>query len=100
MAFNRNDPNNRQRHTMTRPEILTTVKYLYGAFLHATLKANAILGNKAERNDMGNTDLYNFQVDFAYIINNIQSCPSYSVQNHIHEANNIISTIKNLPNTI
>ena len=48
----------------TLEDIERTVLYLCRAFSNATFKASHIIGNKAD----STTELYSYQVDFAYLI--------------------------------
>ena len=56
---------------------------------HAFARAIQPLGYK---NTKG-TDLYTYQVDFAYMIDNIQRSPTYIVSKIITECNRLIDTI-------
>lgn len=98
MAFQQNkyDRYNRQSPEDTE----RTIAYLYRAFSNATFKASRIIGNKAERisNTGETTELYNYQVDFAYLIDNIQRCPVYIMPKYVQEANDLIAGIKALNN--
>jgi len=82
--------------TATPLEVERTVSYLSRAFSNATFKASHIIGNKAERSVTSSTELYDYQVDFAYLIDNIQRCPAYIVPKYVQEANDLITGIKAL----
>ena len=56
---------------------------------HAFAKAVQPLGNK---NTKG-TDLYDLQVNFAYLIDSIQRSPEYIVSKIITDCNRLIDTI-------
>jgi hypothetical protein len=71
------------------------VKYLNRAFAKAAYKASNNLGKSAVRfkNDNGEWDtttLYDYQVDFAYLINKIQREPTYASRKAIQAANELI----------
>lgn len=98
MAFQQNkyDRFNKQ----SPDDIERTISYLYRAFSNAAFKASSIIGNRAERisNTGATTELYNYQVDFAYLIDNIQRCPVYIMPKYVQEANDLIAGIKALSN--
>ena len=83
------------------PEV---VGYLNRAFSLALDKAQDTgnLGKQAVRKvdeTTGNiitTPLYDYQVEFAYLIDNIQRSPAYIVPRYISEANSLLETVKEL----
>jgi len=86
-------PNKYDRYSRQAPEdIERTIAYLCRAFSNATFKASHIIGNKVD----STTELYRYQVDFAYLIDNIQRCPSYIMPKYVQEANDLITGIKAL----
>lgn len=86
-----------KKHAATPEEIERTISYLSRAFSNATFKAIHIIGNKAERSFTATTtELYEYQVDFAYLVDNIQRCPAYIVPKYVQEANDLITGIKAL----
>ena len=75
---------NRPRQTLTTEEIDKTILYLSRAFANATYKAGKIIGFKAERvnsqtNSLKTTELYDYQVEFVYLLDNIKRCPSLNL---------------------
>ncbi len=71
------------------------VKYLNRAFSKAAYKASGALGKSAIRFQQGNgawetTSLYDYQVDFCYLINQIQREPTYASRKAIQHANDLI----------
>lgn len=75
------------------------VNYLNRAFSKATSKASAELGNKAirQKNHRGvveKTALYDFQVEFSYLIDNIQRGPGYIRPKVIQQANDLIHQVE------
>jgi len=78
------------------------VKYLNRAFNKAIYKNSHIIGKQAirTRNIQGKwetTPLYDYQVDFAYLINEIQRAPIYNARKAIHKANYLIREIEQNP---
>ncbi len=78
------------------------VKYLNRAFTKAIYKSSHIIGKSAERTmnidgEWETTPLYDYQVDFAYLINEIQRAPIYNARKAIHKANDLISQIHETP---
>jgi hypothetical protein len=67
------------------------VEYLNRAFANAMHKAGAKLGDKD--NSKG-TVLYDYQVEFCYLIDSIQRDPSYIVPKKIQEANDLIARLE------
>ena len=61
------------------------IKYLN----HAFAKATQHLGSK----NVKGTDLYDYQVEFCYLIDNIKRGPNYIVSKVITEANKLIDSI-------
>jgi len=84
-----------------KPSINTddVVGFLNRAFAKATFKAAGEIGNKAVRvmnrnGEWVTTDLYDAQVDFCYLIDNIQRSPAYIVPKYIQQANELIERIE------
>lgn len=67
-----------------------TVRYLNHAFGKAQSKAISQTGNK----NVKGTPLYKFQVEFCYLINEIQRGPSYIAPKKISEANDLIEALE------
>lgn len=65
------------------------VKYLSHTFSKAQQQAIVAVGNK---NSKG-TALYEFQVEFAYLIDHIQRGPAYIAPKKISEANELIERL-------
>lgn len=75
------------------------VKYLNRAFSKAAYNASGNLGKSAVRfqNEQGEWDtttLYDYQVDFAYLINKIQREPTYASRKAIQAANDLIRDLE------
>jgi len=75
------------------------VKYLSRTFSKATAKAASRIGNKAIRSkEHGNvwitTLLYDYQVEFCYLVDNIQRGPKYIATKSIQRANELIAEIE------
>lgn len=75
------------------------VNYLSHAFGKAASRAIQKVGSKAIRieNDDGSVDtsvLYDYQVEFCYLINEIQRGPSYIVPKIIQDTNDLISKLE------
>lgn len=68
------------------------VKYLNHAFKHACEEKVQVLGKNSTRG----TDLYKYQVDYSYVINEIVVGPNYFASKYISEANAIIAELKEL----
>lgn len=68
------------------------VKYLCHAFSKAQQKAISVIGNK---NACG-TPLYQFQVNFCYLIDHIERGPAYIAPKKISEANELIDKLSNV----
>ncbi len=78
------------------------VNYLNRAFNKATYKNSNIIGKQAVRTmridgKWETTPLYDYQVDFAYLINEIQRAPLYNARKAIHKANYLIREIEQNP---
>lgn len=85
--------NNRARSP--RPEekkinVEQVVTYLNHAFSRAQQKVIQAIGN---RNFKG-TRLYDYQVDFCYLIDEIQRGPAYILPKTIQDANQLISSLE------
>jgi len=78
------------------------VKFLSRAFSKAVSNASNKLGNRAVRakNRKGckyqTTPLYDYQVEFCYLIDNIQRCPIYIMKKNIQLANDFIVELEAL----
>lgn len=77
-----------------------TVQYLNRQFAKVTSEASSKIGSHAtrERDESGKvhkTPLYKYQVEFSYLINEIQRGPRYIVPKRISEANQLINKIEN-----
>jgi len=74
------------------------VNYLSHSFAKAASKAASKIGNRALRTvvngNVHTTILYNYQVDFMYLINEIQRGPSYIVPKLIQDANAMIAVLE------
>lgn len=84
-------------HKPEKKEINTSevVKYLTRSFNRAVNNSN--LGNRAVRTINGRvnpTELYNAQVEFCYLIDNIQRGPSYIAPKIIQDANDMIAKLE------
>lgn len=83
--------------TINRTDVVT---YLNRAFSLAVNRAqdSGRLGKQATRKSDGRkmvtTKLYDLQVEFAYLIDNIERSPAYIVAKYITEANELIDQIK------
>lgn len=84
------------KHARTpRPEekkinVDQVVGYLSHAFVRAQQRAAQVIGN---RNFRG-TKLYDFQVDFCYLIDEIQRGPVYILPKVIQDANQLILALE------
>lgn len=65
-------------------------KYLQRAFSNAQSKAVSSLGHDNSRG----SKLYEFQTEFAYLLDDIQRGPSYIVSMKISEANKLIELLE------
>ena len=75
------------------------VKYLNRAFSKAAYKVSDVLGKSAIRyqnvnGDWETTLLYDYQVDFAHLINKIQREPTYASRKAIQGANDLIRDLE------
>lgn len=75
------------------------VGYLNHAFAKAMSKASSKIGNKATRTELDNgrvetTLLYEYQVDFCYLVDEIQRGPSYIIPKVIQDANDLIAALE------
>lgn len=75
------------------------VKYLNRAFSKAAYKVSSVIGRSAIRYQTDNGDydttlLYNYQVDFAYLIDKIQRDSTYTSRKAIQEANELIRCLE------
>ena len=75
------------------------VKYLSRAFSKAAAKAADTIGGRSQRfkNKSGQwetTPLYDYQVDFCYLIDNIQRGPRYIATKSIQKANDLIADLE------
>lgn len=90
-----------QRDTNHRPYITPeylekTMMFLVRSFASTTYKAAKIIGTKTETPTGAKTELYDYQVEFAYLLDNIKRCPQYFAPKYIQEANDLITGIKAL----
>ena len=74
------------------------VRYLNHAFAKAMSKATGKIGNKALRTEkkgkVTTTTLYDYQVKFCYLIDDIQRGPIYIAPKKIQEANELIAKLE------
>lgn len=85
-----------------RPEINLddVVKYLSRAFSRAASIASKKIGGKAFRFKERRTGVYKitpmyyYQVEFCYLIDNIQRCPRYISTKNIQRANELIAELE------
>lgn len=74
------------------------VNYLSHSFAKAASKAAPKIGNRAIRTvangNVHTTTLYNYQVDFVYLVNEIQRGPMYIVPKLIQDANDLIARLE------
>lgn len=75
------------------------VDYLSRAFNKASMKASSKIGTKAVRTESDDgrvytTTLYNYQIEFCYLVNEIQRGPSYIVPKIIQDANDLIARLE------
>ena len=85
-------------HKEEKREINTTevVKYLSRSFNRAVFNSS-LGGTKAVRtinNRVDPTELYERQVDFAYMLDNIMRGPKYIAPKYIQEANELIANLE------
>lgn len=75
------------------------LNYLNHAFARASVKASSKIGSKAVRVNVNGkleaTTLYNYQVEFCYLVNEIQRGPGYITPKLIQDANDLISRLEN-----
>lgn len=83
----------------SQEDVERIVSYLTRAFANATFRAASVIGHKAERTLTSTTELHDYQVDFSYLIDNIQRGPAYIVPKYVQEANDLITGIKALSPT-
>ncbi len=73
------------------------VRYLSHAFAKAQSKAQSKIGNKALRTvvkgKVTTTTLYDYQIRFSYLIDDIQRGPTYIAPKKIQEANELIAKL-------
>ena len=73
------------------------VRYLNRAFAEAMHNASAKIGSKALRTvskgKTNTTSLYDYQVNFCYLIDDIQRGPRYIAPKKIQEANELIAKL-------
>ena len=75
------------------------VKYLSRAFSKAASKSAAVVGTRAQRfkdrdGVWSTTPLYDYQVEFCYLINNIQKGPRYIATKSIQRENELIADLE------
>lgn len=81
-------------------DIDEVVKYLSRAFSKAIVKAAGAIGNRAHRvknhktGKYETTPMYDYQVEFCYLIDNIQRCPRYIATKNIQQANELIARLE------
>jgi hypothetical protein len=73
-------------------DINRVVEYLNRAFANAVYKAGENLGT---RDNSKGSVLYDYQVEFSYLIDSIQRDPSYSAPKMIQDANTLIEQLEN-----
>ena len=86
-------------HDQQKINVDKVVRYLSHAFAKAMSKATSKIGNKALRSvnksKVSTTKLYDYQVKFCYLIDDIQRGPSYIAPKKIQEANELIADLDN-----
>lgn len=76
------------------------VKYLSRAFSKAAAKATKVIGNKAFRvydkrkGVFTTTTLYDYQVEYCYLMNDIRRAPRYISTKSIQRANELIAELE------
>ena len=80
-----------------RINVDNVVRYLSHAFAKAMSKATSKIGNKALRTvnkgKISTTTLYDYQMKFCYLIDDIQRGPRYIAPKKIQEANELIAKL-------
>ena len=86
-------------HDQQKINVDKVVRYLSHAFAKAMTSATSKIGNKALRTSkkgkVSTTALYDYQVKFCYLIDDIQRGPSYIAPKKIQEANELIAALAN-----
>lgn len=82
-----------------RINVDNVVRYLNRAFIEAKQTAIRKIGNKALRTELkgkiNTTALYDYEVRFCYLIDDIQRGPRYIAPKKIQEANELIAKLAN-----
>ena len=86
-------------HKPREVKVSEVTNYLNRAFAKAAIKAAKRIGIKAvrSRNARGKietTPMYDYQVEFCYMINKIQRGPKYIAPKVIQEANDLIASLE------
>lgn len=85
-------------HDQQKINVDKVVRYLSHAFAKAMSNATSKIGNKALRTKtkgkITTTALYDYQVKFCYLIDDIQRGPSYIAPKKIQEANELITELE------
>ena len=86
------------QHHREQKEINTAevVRFLSRAFNRAATQAASAIGSKAVRTVDGKIEptlLYDYQVEFCYLVDNIQRGPKYIAPKYIQEANEMIARL-------
>jgi len=92
------EANHRSKENTTI-NVTEVVAYLNRAFTRASIKVSDKVGSKAIRTCNGKgkcetTPMYDYQVEFSYLIDNIQRSPNYIVPKFIQEANALIASME------
>lgn len=74
------------------------LNYLQHSFSRAATKAAPKIGSKAirfvnEHNKIETTRLYDYQIEFCYLVNEIQRGPTYIIPKIIQDTNDLISKL-------
>lgn len=75
------------------------IKYLSRAFSKAASTAARAIGTRANRSldrdgKWVTTTLYDYQVEFCYLVDNIKRCPRYITTKNIQRANELIAKLE------
>lgn len=80
-----------QQHQPKKINVDQVVTYLSHAFSKASQKATKAIGVKNHKG----TKMYDYQVEFCHLVNEIQRGPQYIVPKLITEANELIESLSN-----
>lgn len=91
MNYRKQNSNGDRQPSLTAEQIKSTISFLNRSFREASEEYRARAGSNS---NVRGSVLYDYQVEFSYLIDNIQRGPVFFAIQHIAEANELIGKLQ------